>query len=91
MTTAWTGDHVRRIAPDAATIVPPITKIHRSGLADGRLYWDMWPVQNAHGARVALAGHELWMALTAPDRGDPALRHFEAKIHLIMRQRGRLD
>jgi levansucrase len=28
------------------------------------------------------------MALTAPDRGDPALRHFEAKIHLIERRNG---
>jgi len=30
----------------------------------------------------------MWMALTAPDRGDPALRHFEAKIHWIERRGG---
>jgi levansucrase len=29
------------------------------------------------------------MALTAPDRGDPALRHFEAKIRLIERRDGK--
>ncbi len=87
MTTAWTGDHVRRIVPGASTIVPPITTIDRSGLADGRVYWDMWPVQDANGVRVAFDGRELWMALTAPDRGNPALRHFEAKIHLIERHR----
>jgi levansucrase len=45
----------------------------------------MWPVQDAHGGRVVVAGRELWMALTAPDRGDPGLRHFEAKIHLLDR------
>lgn len=35
--------------------------------------------------RAVVAGRELWMALTAPDRGEPALRHFEAKIHWIER------
>jgi levansucrase len=45
----------------------------------------MWPVQDAGGARAKIAGRDLWMALTAPDRGDPALRHFEAKIHWIER------
>jgi levansucrase len=85
MTTAWTADHVRRIAPETAATIPPITAPDRSGLATGRLYWDMWPVQDAHGGSVVVAGRELWMALTAPDRGDPGLRHFEAKIHLLER------
>jgi levansucrase len=85
MTTAWTGDHVHQIAPDARALIPAIAVVDRSGLAPGRLYWDMWAVQDAHGARTMIAGRELWMALTAPDRGDPALRHFEAKIHLLER------
>ncbi|MEQ5786954.1 glycoside hydrolase family 68 protein [Erythrobacter sp. NFXS35] len=46
----------------------------------------MWPVQNAKGQRTSTTGGELWMALTAPDRGDPALRHFEAKIHMLERR-----
>lgn len=85
MTTAWTADHVRAIARQAASAIPPVVAPARSGLAQGRLYWDMWPLQDAAGARVSVAGRTLWMALTAPDRGDPALRHFEAKIHWIER------
>ena len=88
MTTAWTADHVRAIARQAAATIPPVTGPDRSGLEPGRLYWDMWPLQDAAGGRAKLAGRELWMALTAPDRGDPALRHFEAKIHWIERREG---
>lgn len=85
MTTAWTSDHVSRIVPGAEASIPPLGAVDRAGLPSGRLYWDMWPVQDRHGARTQLAGRELWMALTAPDRGDPGLRHFAAKIHLIER------
>jgi levansucrase len=89
MTTAWTPDHVRHIAPGAAALVPAITAVDRSGLADGLLYWDMWPIQDQFGRVAAHHGRELWMALTAPDRGDPGLRHFEAKIRLLERRDGR--
>jgi levansucrase len=86
MTTAWTGNHVRRIVPGTAAAIPPISAPDHSGLEAGRLYWDMWPVQDGYGARTIVAGRELWMALTAPDRGDPGLRHFEAKINLLERR-----
>lgn len=85
MTTAWTAQDVGRIVPGGAALIPPITAAERSGLDPARLYWDMWPVQDAAGQRAAIAGRDMWMALTAPDRGDPALRHFEAKIHWIER------
>lgn len=90
MTSAWTAEHVGRIGPAAlaAALIPPVTAAERSALDPGRLYWDMWPVQDAAGHRAAIAGRALWMALTAPDRGDPALRHFEAKIHWIERRDG---
>lgn len=86
MTTAWTADHVSRIAAreDGCTI-PAIERIDRAGLDRDRLYWDMWPIQARDGRIAAIAGRELWMALTAPDRGDPALRHFEARIRLLER------
>ncbi|WP_379922335.1 glycoside hydrolase family 68 protein [Erythrobacter sp. R86502] len=87
MTSAWTAEHVTRIRPDTAAVIPAITAPDRSGLDPARLYWDMWPLQDADGQRAKLAGRPMWMALTAPDRGDPALRHFEAKIHWI-EQRG---
>lgn len=85
MTTAWTAEHVRRITLAGAALIPQVAAADRSGLDPARLYWDMWPVQDASGHRTTIAGRELWMALTAPDRGDPALRHFEAKIHWIER------
>lgn len=85
MTSAWTAEHVRAIGPDivASALIPGVGASDRSGLDAGRYYWDMWPLQDAAGRRVTLAGRAMWMALTAPDRGDPALRHFEAKIHWI--------
>ncbi|QDH36281.1 glycoside hydrolase family 68 protein [Porphyrobacter sp. YT40] len=87
MTSAWTAEHVRALGPEsgAAALIPPVGEPDRSGLDPARYYWDMWPVQDARGERVTLAGRAMWMALTAPDRGDPALRHFEAKIHWIER------
>lgn len=88
MTSAWTTEHVRALAPEAGAgaLIPIVGAPDRSGLDAGRYYWDMWPVQDISGHRASLAGREMWMALTAPDRGDPALRHFEAKIHWIERR-----
>jgi levansucrase len=81
---AWTAEHVRAIGAAApAALIPAVEAAEHPGLDPARLYWDMWPVQDAAGARAVIAGRELWMALTAPDRGDPALRHFEAKIHWL--------
>lgn len=87
MTSRWTAEQVRRItAPlGAAALIPPVIEAGHGALDPARLYWDMWPLQDANGHRTVLAGRELWMALTAPDRSDPALRHFEAKIHWLER------
>jgi len=87
MTSRWTAEQVRRIAasPGPAVLIPEVGGAERGALDAGRLYWDMWPLQDASGHAARLAGRELWMALTAPDRGDPALRHFEAKIHWLER------
>ena len=86
MMSAWTADHVGRIGTAAGSPIPAVKAPDRSGLDAGRYYWDMWPVQDAAGHRALVAGREMWMALTAPDRGDPTLRHFEAKIHWIERR-----
>jgi levansucrase len=43
----------------------------------------MWPVQNPDCTIAEINGGSLWMALAAPDRSDPALRHFEARIRLL--------
>lgn len=86
-TSMWTAKQVRRIAAPlgVGVLIPSVDAPERGTLDAGRLYWDMWPLQDADGHRTVLAGRELWMALTAPDRGDPALRHFEAKIHWLER------
>ena len=86
MTTPWTPDHVRRIDLDAASLVPVLTSADRSALRPDMLYWDMWPVQQVDGRIASVNGRAFWMALAAPDRGDPGLRHFEAKIHLLERR-----
>lgn len=88
MTTAWSAADIRRIDLPETARVPMIERPDRSGPAQDRLYWDMWPVQDASGHKARIAGRELWMALTAPDRGDPALRHFEARIHWLERCEG---
>jgi len=88
VTTAWTAADVARIDLAGTPRVPPIDRADRSSLAPDRLYWDMWPVQDSSGHKARIAGGELWMALTAPDRGDPALRHFEARIHWLERHDG---
>lgn len=86
MTTAWTADDVLGITPASGSMIPAVDAGALPSLAKGRLYWDMWPVQEPCGTPARVAGRALWMALTAPDRGDPALRHFEAKIHLLERR-----
>lgn len=88
MTTAWTAEHVRKIDLDRAARVPLIEGADRSRLAAERIYWDMWPIADQDGRIARISGRELWMALSAPDRGDPALRHFEARIRLIERSEG---
>lgn len=88
MSSAWKPEHLRRIETGARLAIPAVTRAERSDLDPDRFYWDMWPVQDTAGQRASLAGRAMWMALTAPDRGDPALRHFEAKIHWLEHRNG---
>ena len=86
MTSVWKPEHVRNAARQAASQVPVIARVDRTGLESGRIYWDMWPVQTPTGHIAQIGSRELWMALSAPDRRDPMLRHFEAKIHWLERR-----
>ena len=88
MTTAWTADCVRNINSSRIPRIPIIKETHHAGLDAGRVYWDMWPIQDKDGYVASIRGRELWMALTAHGCGDPSLRHFEAKIRLIERKSG---
>ena len=88
MTTAWTADCLRKIDLTQTPRIPIIESDGPASLDDGRVYWDMWPVQDRDGFVATIRGREFWMALSAPDRGDPGLRHFEAKIRLLERKSG---
>lgn len=83
MTSPWTSAHVAAIDRDKAAIVPAFADAPRPLGGSDLYYWDMWPVQNPDGTIASIAGRHLWMALTAPDRGDPAARHFEARIRWL--------
>lgn len=89
MTSAWTHKHVLRIAEQDFDTVDVITGHHAAPLLPGIVLWDMWPVQTTDGRIAKIAGGSLWMALAAPDRSNPALRHFEARIRLLHLQEER--
>jgi levansucrase len=85
MTTSWTPHHLAALELADRATIPMVHTPDRSRLDGGLVYWDMWPLQGPDGMPAKLAGRDMWMALSAPDRGDPALRHFEAKIHWLER------
>jgi len=85
VTTAWTKAHTAAIDAASCPSVPDVgTQPRPAGGAD-RYYWDMWAVQNGDGTIARLGGREMWMALSAPDGGDPDARHFQAEIRWIER------
>lgn len=86
MTSAWTPAHAAAIDPRAAATVPALGALARPAGGASRYYWDMWPLQLADGTIARLGGREYWMALSAPDRGDPGQRHFEASIRWLERR-----
>ncbi len=71
------------IAQQNFSTVDVITAEHARPLLPGILIWDMWPIQRNDGSIAEINGGSLWMALAAPDRQDPKLRHFEARIRLL--------
>lgn len=83
LTAAWTQEHVSRIAQQDFATVRTIREHDARPLLPGILLWDMWPIQLPDGRIADIDGGSLWMALAAPARSDPALRHFEARIRLL--------
>lgn len=83
MTSAWTADHIAGIAQHQFPTVPVITKEQAIPIISGMVLWDMWPIQMMNGTIAKIAGGSIWMALSAPDHGDPARRHFEAQIRML--------
>jgi levansucrase len=83
MTTAWTAAHVAAIVDQPLPATGLIGEAEAARILPDLLLWDMWPLQLPDGRIAPVNGGSLWMVLAAPDRGDPALRHFEAKIRLL--------
>jgi levansucrase len=83
MTSAWTTEHVMGIADQQFSKVPLVTKEQVHPIIPGIMLWDMWPIQLADGSIAEIAGGSIWMALSAEDHGDPARRHFDARIRLL--------
>lgn len=81
---AWTAAHVSAIADQPLPAMGLIGADQAQRFLPDLLLWDMWPLQLADGRIAPVCGGSLWMALAAPDRGDPVLRHFEAKIRLLL-------
>ncbi|VAV90006.1 hypothetical protein MNBD_ALPHA04-286, partial [hydrothermal vent metagenome] len=91
MTSAWTTSHISGIVNQPFSKVPLITKDQARPTIPGMMLWDMWPVQMADGSIAKIAGGSIWMALSAPDHGDPAGRHFVARIRLLRRVNDRWE
>lgn len=83
MTTAWTAAHVAAIADLPLPALDLIGEAEAARILPDLLLWDMWPLQLPDGRIAPVNGGSLWMVLAAPDRGDPMLRHFDAKIRLL--------
>lgn len=83
MTTAWTAAHLESLADQPLPSLGVIGADDAQRILPDLLLWDMWPLQLPDGRIATVCGGSLWMVLAAPDRGDPVLRHFEAKIRLL--------
>ncbi|UBU18415.1 glycoside hydrolase family 68 protein [Nonomuraea gerenzanensis] len=79
----WTHRHLGLLAESAATTAPLIDPTALPRILPGHHLWDLWPVQDEDGSTSVAGGRELWMALSAPDRGHPEERHDHARIRLL--------
>lgn len=83
MTTAWTAAHIAALEGQPLPAPGLIGEVDARRIMPDLLLWDMWPLQLPDGTIAPVNQGSLWMVLAAPDRGDPILRHFEAKIRLL--------
>lgn len=84
----WRPEHVAAIRPGPARTIPLIRAADVKRLAPDRDIWDAWPVQRPDGSVPRFDGVAVWMALSAPVLGDPALRHQHARIRLLSEVEG---
>jgi len=84
MTSVWTAAHVAAIANQRLPAPALIDAAAARRILPDMLLWDMWPLQRPDGCIAQVCGGSLWMVLAAPDRGAPVLRHFKARIRLLL-------
>jgi levansucrase len=85
-TTRWTPEQVAAIGASPAPEIPVVTAADVTPIIAGLDVWDAWPITDADGRIVRVAGVELWMMLSAAVVPDPAKRHDRARIRLIERR-----
>ena len=88
ITSDWLPAHVAGIAAQARPEIAVVRAedVHR--LHADLDVWDVWPVQLADGHIARFDGASVWMGLSAPVMGDPALRHQKARIRLMLERDG---
>lgn len=86
--TVWSETDAGAIADRPWPALPLIAPDDGPAVVPGRWLWDLWPVQNAEGGVAAVAGGELWMALSAPVGPESTGRHASARLWLLHRAEG---
>jgi levansucrase len=83
---AWTADHLARLATSPSTTIPPIDPQLPRPLFPGLDLWDMWPLQDRDGSIAGIDGGQIWFILSSPRLPDPDHRHAIARIRLVERR-----
>ena len=84
-TTRWTRHHLAALVDDPSTSTPVIAAPAR--MLPDLDFWDLWPLRAPDGAVVAPCGAQVWAGLSAVAVGNPAHRHDQARIRLLLRER----
>jgi len=81
--TDWTAQHMAGLDRAAMPQIPVIGPADVQRVSADLDVWDAWPLQLIDGRTALFDGRAVWMALSAPVIGDPALRHSRARIRLL--------
>lgn len=81
--TDWTADQLAGLDRETMPQIPVIGPSDVRRVSDDLDVWDAWPLQRIDGRTATFDGRAIWMALSAPVMGDPALRHSHARIRLL--------
>jgi levansucrase len=81
----WTAAQLALVSVQKRPETPLISAIQAQPVVAGLTVWDVWPVQLDDGRVADIGGGSLWVALSAPRRDDPNLRHDEARMRLMLR------